>query len=81
MGRKRSRLTEQRLVPFEAAWHVAYPKDRPYTFHRIFRRRPCRDYVQGLYELRVRRELTLDDLKEFLRDREFARKLRVELRP
>src|SRR5476649_181183 len=25
MGRKRSRLTEKRLVPFEAARHVAYP--------------------------------------------------------
>ena len=34
MGRKSSRLTEQRLVPFEAARHVAYPYDRPRA-HRV----------------------------------------------
>src|SRR5215472_617663 len=34
MGRKRSRLTEQRLVPFEAARDVAYPYDRPRVPHR-----------------------------------------------
>ena len=31
---KGSRLTEQRLVPFEAARDVAYPYDRPRAFHR-----------------------------------------------
>src|SRR5467141_93667 len=35
MGRKGSRLTEQRLVPFEAARHVAYPYDRPRALHRV----------------------------------------------
>jgi len=34
MGRKGSRLTEQRLVPFEAARDVAYPYDRPGALHR-----------------------------------------------
>src|SRR5262245_24360541 len=34
MGRKRSRLTEQRLVPFEASRDVAYPYDRPRALHR-----------------------------------------------
>src|SRR5260370_11393122 len=33
MGRKGSRPTEQRLVPFEAARHVAYPYDRPRALH------------------------------------------------
>src|SRR5260370_8121623 len=33
MGRKGSRLTEQRLVPFQAARHVAYPYDRPRALH------------------------------------------------
>src|SRR5437879_2465454 len=35
MGRKGSRLTEQRLVPFQAARHVAYPYDRPRALHRV----------------------------------------------
>jgi hypothetical protein len=34
MARKSSRLTEQRLVSFEAARDVVYPYDRPYAFHR-----------------------------------------------
>src|ERR1051326_19335 len=33
MGRKRSRLTEQCLVPFEAACDVGYPYDRPRALH------------------------------------------------
>jgi hypothetical protein len=33
MGRKGSRLTEQRLVPLQAARHVAYPKNRPRALH------------------------------------------------
>src|SRR3954447_10976605 len=35
MGGKRSRLTEQRLVPLEAVRHVAYPYDRPRALHRV----------------------------------------------
>src|SRR5216683_779295 len=35
MGRKGSRLTEQRLVPFEAVRHVAYSYDRPRALHRV----------------------------------------------
>jgi hypothetical protein len=35
MGRRGSRLTEQRLVPLEAARHVAYPYDRPRALHRV----------------------------------------------
>src|SRR5689334_8256685 len=35
MGGKRSWLTEQRLVPFEAGRHVAYPHDRPRALHRV----------------------------------------------
>src|SRR4029077_5773081 len=35
MGRKGSWLTEQRLVPFEAVRHVAYPYDRPRALHRV----------------------------------------------
>src|SRR5580704_7375777 len=35
MGRNGSRLTEQRLVPFQAARHVAYPYDRPRALHRV----------------------------------------------
>ena len=35
MGGKRSRLTEQRLVPFEAARHVAYPYDRPRALRHV----------------------------------------------
>jgi hypothetical protein len=35
MGRKSRRLTEQRLVPFEAARHVRYRYDRPCAFHRV----------------------------------------------
>src|SRR6267154_6102780 len=35
MGRKGGRLTEQRLIPFEAARHVAYPYDRPRALHRV----------------------------------------------
>src|SRR6266478_6274290 len=35
MGRKGSRLTEQRPVPFEAVRHVAYPYDRPRALHRV----------------------------------------------
>src|ERR1051326_3301296 len=34
VGRERSWLTEQRLVPLEAAQHVAYPYDRPRALHR-----------------------------------------------
>src|SRR5262245_30141051 len=34
MGRKASRLTEQRLVPSEAGRHVAYPYNRPRSLHR-----------------------------------------------
>jgi hypothetical protein len=34
MGRKGSRLTEQRLVPAEAGRHVAYCYDRPGALHR-----------------------------------------------
>src|SRR5580704_8205654 len=33
MGRKGSSLTEQRLVPFDAARHVAHPYDRPRALH------------------------------------------------
>src|ERR1700694_4774039 len=35
MGRKGSGLTEQRLVPFQASRHVAYPYDRPRALHRV----------------------------------------------
>jgi hypothetical protein len=35
MGRKGSRLTEQRLVPSEAARHVAYTYDRPRALHQV----------------------------------------------
>jgi hypothetical protein len=35
MGGNRSWLTEQRLVPFEAAGNVTYADDRPCAFHRI----------------------------------------------
>jgi hypothetical protein len=35
MGRKGSRLTEQRLVPFQAARHVAYSYDRPRALHQV----------------------------------------------
>src|ERR1700730_3913848 len=35
MGRKGSRVTEQRLIPFQAAQHVAYSYDRPYSRHRV----------------------------------------------
>src|SRR6202035_5123077 len=35
MGRKGSRLTEQRMVPFQAGRHVAYPYDRPRALHRV----------------------------------------------
>src|SRR5436305_11301327 len=35
MGGKRSRLTKQRLVPFEAVRHVAHPYDRPRALHRV----------------------------------------------
>src|ERR1700736_1377263 len=35
MGRKGSRLTEQRLVPFQAGRDVAYPYDRPRALHRV----------------------------------------------
>jgi hypothetical protein len=34
-GQEGYRLTEQRLVPFEAVRHVAYPYDRPRALHRI----------------------------------------------
>src|ERR1700680_3203658 len=34
MGRRDSRLTEQRLIPFQAARHVAYPYDRPRALNR-----------------------------------------------
>src|SRR5262245_16298557 len=34
MGWKSRRLTEQRLVPLEAARHVGYPYDRPRALHR-----------------------------------------------
>ena len=35
MARRRLGLAEERLVPFEAAWNVAYADDRPCAFHRI----------------------------------------------
>jgi hypothetical protein len=35
MARARFGLAEKRLVPFEAAGHVAYTNDRPCPFHRI----------------------------------------------
>src|SRR5579862_9717958 len=35
MGRKGSRLAEQRLIPFEADRHVAYPDDRPRALHPV----------------------------------------------
>ena len=35
MRRKRSRLTEQRLIPFEATRHVANSYDRPSALHRV----------------------------------------------
>jgi hypothetical protein len=35
MARARFGLAEERLVPFEAAGHVAYADDRPCAFHRI----------------------------------------------
>src|SRR5438128_160404 len=35
MGRKGSRLTEQRPVPFEAVRHVAYRYDHPRALHRV----------------------------------------------
>ena len=35
MARSRLGLAEQRLVPFEAVWNVAYADDRPCAFHRI----------------------------------------------
>src|SRR5580700_9519198 len=34
MGRKGNRLTEQRLIPFEAPRDVAYPYDGPRALHR-----------------------------------------------
>src|SRR5215472_17170962 len=34
MGRRGSRLTKERLVPFEAARDVVHPYDRPYALHR-----------------------------------------------
>ena len=33
MARRRLGLTEERLVPFEAAGNIAYADDRPYAFH------------------------------------------------
>jgi hypothetical protein len=35
MGRRRLGLTEERLVPFEAAGYVAYADNRPCAFHRL----------------------------------------------
>jgi hypothetical protein len=35
MGRKGSRLTEQRLVPFQATQHAVYPYDRPRALHQV----------------------------------------------
>jgi hypothetical protein len=35
VGRKGSRLTEQRLVPFRAGRYVAYAYDRPRALHRV----------------------------------------------
>ena len=35
MARSRLGLSEERLVPFEAAGNVAYADDRPCAFHRI----------------------------------------------
>jgi len=35
MARRRLGLAEERLVPLEAAGHVAYADDRPCAFHRI----------------------------------------------
>jgi hypothetical protein len=39
MGRKGSRLTEQRPVPFETDRHVAYSYDRPRALHLVWLRR------------------------------------------
>jgi hypothetical protein len=33
MGGTRLRLAKERLVPFEAASHIAYPNDRPGALH------------------------------------------------
>ncbi len=35
MRRRGSGLSEQRLIPFEAARNVAYPDDCPSAFHRL----------------------------------------------
>src|ERR1700687_12789 len=35
MARRRLRLAEERLVPFEAGRNVVYADDRPCAFHRI----------------------------------------------
>src|SRR6516164_5903446 len=33
MGRNGRRLTEQRLIPLEAAWHIGCPNDGPRALH------------------------------------------------
>ena len=38
MARRRLRLAEERLVPFEARRHVSHPDDRPRALHGTFRR-------------------------------------------
>ena len=44
MGRKGNRLTEQRLIPFEAPRDVAYPYDGPRALHRSrLRSDSCRE--------------------------------------
>ena len=38
MARRRFRLAEERLVPFEARGHVSHPDDRPRALHCTLRR-------------------------------------------
>jgi len=38
MDRRRLRLAEERLVPFEARRHVSHPDNRPCALHGTFRR-------------------------------------------
>ena len=38
MARRRFRLAEERLVPFEARGHVSHPNDRPRALHGTLRR-------------------------------------------
>jgi hypothetical protein len=53
MTRRRLRLAEERLVPFEAARNVTYADDRPCAFHCISavgltaKLTPRRDFIQA----------------------------------